>query len=101
MTDADRASPEAMVRLESDLADLGIPLLCCPTEPEEEIDVCFGYRHSMNSTWEGARSHPRMKEEMFQQLLREVSRIRRATRPHCASASRRIECLKTKFRSNR
>ena len=72
--DADRASPDAMVRLESDLAHLGIPLLCCPAEPEVEIYACVGYRHSMNLTWEDARSHPRMKEDIFQPLLREVSR---------------------------
>lgn len=71
--DADRASPDAMVRLESDVADLGIPLLCCPAKPEVEIYACVGYRHSMKSTWEEARSHPRMKEEIFQPLLREVS----------------------------
>ena len=68
--DADRAVPDAMARLESDLAHRRIRLLCCPAEPEVEIFACLGFRRAIDIGWDEARTHPRLKEEIFQPLLR-------------------------------
>ena len=43
--DADRAKPDAMQALETDLLAKGITLLCCPAQPEIEIYCCAG-QHS-------------------------------------------------------
>lgn len=67
--DADRAGPDAMERLESDLAQRNIQLLCCPAEPEVEIFACSGFRHAINIEWDAARTHPKLKEQIFQPLL--------------------------------
>ncbi len=67
--DADRASPDAMTRLEADLQARDIPLLCCPAQPEVEIYACVGFRNDLPGGWEDARTHPRMKEEVFEPLL--------------------------------
>lgn len=69
--DADRASPDAMRRLESDLDILNIPLICSPSEPEVEIYACFGFRRSIKLNWEELRIHPRLKEDVFHPLLRQ------------------------------
>ena len=67
--DADRAGPDSMARLESDLAKRSIQLLCCPAEPEVEIFACSGFRHQINLEWDDVRTHPRLKEDVFQPLL--------------------------------
>ena len=64
--DADRASAEAMRRLEADVAT---PLFCCPAQPEVEIYACAAYRYDLDGTWEDARGHPRLKEDVFEPLL--------------------------------
>ena len=68
--DADRAGADAMERLEADLHARGIPLLCCPAEPEVEIYACVGFQNDLPAGWRDARTHPRMKEEVFAPLLR-------------------------------
>ena len=67
--DADRAGPDAMTRLEADLQDRGIPLLCCPAQPEVEIYACVGFRDDLPGGWEAARTHAQMKEDVFAPLL--------------------------------
>ena len=67
--DADLASADAMQRLEADLQAKGISLLCCPAQPEVEIYACAAFRHDLEGTWADARTHTRMKEEVFGPLL--------------------------------
>ena len=67
--DADRAGADAMRRLEADLRAKDIALLCCPAQPEVEIYACVAFRDDLPGTWEEARAHLRMKEEVFEPLL--------------------------------
>ena len=67
--DADRAHAEAMRKLETALEAQGTSLFCCPAQPEVEIYACAAYRADLGGTWEDARTHPRLKEEVFQPLL--------------------------------
>ena len=68
--DADRANDDAMQALERDLAVPGITLLCCAAQPELEIYACAAFRSDMQETWDEARRHPKMKEEVFQPLAK-------------------------------
>ena len=67
--DADRAGPGAAEALEAALESRGTALLCCPAQPEVEIYACVAFRNDLPGTWEEARNHPRMKEEVFEPLL--------------------------------
>ena len=67
--DADRAKPDAMRALETDLQAKGISLVCCPAQPETEIYCCAAYPKALGVPWEAARRHPRLKEEIFRPLL--------------------------------
>ena len=69
--DADKATSEAMQALEEHIAEQGITLLCCAAQPELEIYACAAFRNEFpgSGTWEEARRHPRMKEEIFAPLL--------------------------------
>ena len=67
--DADLAKPDAMRRLEKDLAGRQITLFCCIANPEVEIFACVPFREDMSESWDSVRAHPRMKEEIFQPLL--------------------------------
>ena len=67
--DADRAHAEAMRNLETDLEAQGTSLFCCPAQPEVEIYACAAFRADLGGTWEDARTHRRLKEEIFQPLL--------------------------------
>lgn len=72
--DADRASDDAMRRLESGLMELGVPLLCCPAQPEVEIYVCAAFRDELPKlkvSREEIRTDPsvRLKEEIFRPML--------------------------------
>ena len=69
LPDADRASRDAMRRLESDLAERRIKLLCCPAQPEVEIFASVAFRHELRQSWDKVRAHTRMKEEVFKPLL--------------------------------
>lgn len=69
LPDADRASEEAMRRLETDLDAQGITLFCCPARPELEIYACAAFRDDLDETWENVRRHPRLKEDIFRPLL--------------------------------
>ena len=66
--DADRASADAMRFLEKEIAAQGTTLLCCAAQPELEIYACAAFRSDIPGTWEDARQHPRMKEDVFQPL---------------------------------
>ena len=68
--DADRATEEAMRELEASVGKRGANLLCCIAQPELEIFACAGFRDDIRETWEEARRHPRLKEEVFEPLLR-------------------------------
>ena len=76
--DADKASGEAMRRLEADVAREGVMLLCCAAQPEVEIYACAGFRNDMQEAWADVRQHPRMKEEVFDPLLARHGDSRRA-----------------------
>ncbi len=78
--DGDRAKPEAMTALESDLAEMGIKLLCCPAQPEVEIYACVPYRGEFKGGWEAARKDVRFKEDVFDPLLAKYGDERRAGR---------------------
>lgn len=95
--DADRASAEAMKRLEDDLQARGIPLLCCPAQPEVEIYACVAFRDDLPGTWEEARTHPRMKEEVFAGLLKTHGDPRRAGGGREAMITRSLQNLQRLF----
>ena len=67
--DADRAKADAMRRLETDLEEQEVSLFCCPAQPEVEIYACAAFRDDLDGTWEDARKHLRLKEDVFQPLL--------------------------------
>ena len=67
--DADKATGDAMRALEEHVTKQGIPLLCCAARPEVEIYACAAFRDDIPGSWEEARDHPRMKEEIFKPLL--------------------------------
>ena len=67
--DADRASAEATRRLEADVGARGTSLFCCSAQPEVEIYACAAFRGDLGGTWEDARGHPRLKEDVFEPLL--------------------------------
>lgn len=69
--DADKASPDAMNALEAHLRGRGVTLLCCPAVPEVEIYACAAHRPKTPGAWEEWRSNPRLKETVFEDLLRE------------------------------
>ena len=67
--DADKATGGAMRALEEYVAKQGIALLCCAAQPEVEIYASVAFRDYIPGSWEEARRHPRMKEEIFAPLL--------------------------------
>ena len=67
--DADKATGDAMWALEEHVRKQGITLLCCAAQPEVEIYACVAFRDDIPGSWEEARDHPRMKEEIFEPLL--------------------------------
>ena len=76
--DADKAVGKGAVRdLESYLATKGVALLCCVVVPEVEIYACPAFRNQIPEEWPEVRSHPRMKEEVFEPLLRTLPRRHR------------------------
>lgn len=77
--DSDRATSEAMRKLESDLAKQDVCLLCCPAQPEVEIYACVPFRKEIRGTWEDARRSPHMKEAVFEPLLEKYGDPRRAS----------------------
>ena len=75
--DADRATPDAMEDLEADSRSRGIPLLCCPAQPEVEIYACVPFRDELHRPWKEIRTHPRLKEDVFDPLLAKHGHPRR------------------------
>ena len=67
--DADRASEAAMRRLESDLDAQDVSLFCCAAQPEVEIYACVAFQRELGLMWDELRSHPHLKEDVFQSLL--------------------------------
>ena len=67
--DADRASTAAMKELESDLAEQGVTLFCCPAVPEVEVYACVAYDNEIAFSWKEVREHPQFKEAVFEPLL--------------------------------
>ena len=64
--DADRAAVQAMNDLEMDLDAQDVTLFCCRAQPEVEIYACAAFRDQLPVTWEDARNHRRLKEEVFE-----------------------------------
>lgn len=77
MPDADRATPAAMTALEAHMGARGIRLLACPARPEVEIYACFAHRTELGLSWDKARAHHRLKEQVFEPLLARVGDARR------------------------
>ncbi len=76
--DADKAGSVVMRDLETHVAASGISLLCCAAQPELEIYACAAFREDIPVTWQKARDHPQMKEEIFEPLLQKHGDPRRA-----------------------
>ena len=73
--DADKADRKDAARdLEAYMATKGIALLCCVAEPEVEIYACPAFRSQIPEEWSKVRSHLRLKEEVFEPLLRTLPR---------------------------
>jgi len=68
LPDADRAGN--LKPLEETLSKKGINLLCCPAIPEVEAWLLAGFRQHLKESWAVVRSHPRLKEEVFENFLR-------------------------------
>ncbi|MFO1491832.1 MAG: hypothetical protein U1F77_10205 [Kiritimatiellia bacterium] len=77
LPDADRASATAMEQLEAYLHGKGVNLLCCPARPEVEIYACAAYRSEIPEGWNSAREDLRMKENVFEPLLKRYGDSRR------------------------
>ena len=75
--DADRAGTEAVNDLEADLDAQGITLLCCRAQPEVEIFACAAFRGQLPVTWEDARNHRRLKEEVFEPRRSMLQKLQR------------------------
>ena len=95
--DADRANADAMQRLETDLQAKGIALLCCPAQPEVEIYACVAFRDDLPGTWEDARKHTRMKEDVFEPLLEQRGDRRRPGRGRDLMIERALQNLPLLF----
>ena len=67
--DSDRAGADAMRDVETHVAANGVKLFCCAARPELEIYACAAFRSEISESWEETRSHPRLKEEVFDPLL--------------------------------
>lgn len=76
--DADKAGIKAMRDLETHVVAKGITLLCCAAQPEVEIYACAAFRKDIPITWDETRNHPRVKEEIFEPLLKKHGDPRRA-----------------------
>ena len=98
--DADKATSEAMQALEEHIAEQGITLLCCAAQPELEIYACAAFRDEFpgSGTWEEARRHPRMKEEIFAPLLASHGDRRRPGAGRDLMIDRSLENLPLLFR---
>ena len=96
--DADKATGDAMRALEEHVAKQGIPLLCCAAQPELEIYACVAFRGDIRGSWEEARDHPRMKEEVFKPLLDKYGDPRRAGAGRDLMIDRSLENLPLLFR---
>lgn len=78
MPDADRATPESMAALESELELKGVRLLCCPAQPEVEIYACAAYRREIGMSWEEVRKHSHMKEDVFEVIRTKYGNVNSA-----------------------
>ena len=78
MPDADRATPEAMAALESELETKGVRLLCCPAQPEVEVYACAAYRRDIEMSWDEVRQHPHMKEQVFEAIRTKYGNVNSA-----------------------
>ncbi|MFO1523673.1 MAG: hypothetical protein U1G05_16915 [Kiritimatiellia bacterium] len=67
-----------MEQLEAYLHGKGVNLLCCPARPEVEIYACAAYRSEIPEGWNSAREDLRMKENVFEPLLKRYGDSRRA-----------------------
>lgn len=76
--DADRASDAAMTALENELKAKQVTLLCCAAQPEAELYACAAYRSELGISWETARNAKRLKEDVFEPLLKNRGDSRRA-----------------------
>ena len=75
--DADRATADAMDALEEDVGEQDVWLLCSAAQPELEIYACAAFLEDLPEHWDDVRRHPRMKEDIFDPLLRRYGDPRR------------------------
>ena len=96
--DADKTTDDALQALEEHVAKQGITLLCCAAQSEVEIYACAAFRDDIPGSWEDARRHPRMKEEIFEPLLASHGDPRRAGAGRDRMIDRSLENLPLLFR---
>lgn len=95
--DADKAGDEAMRDLEKHADEKGITLLCCAAQPEVEIYACAAFRKHMKIEWKQARQHDRMKEEIFEPLLKKHGDPRQPGKGRGLMVGRSLENLRLLF----
>ncbi len=67
LPDADRA--KGLEGLEKEMGGREIRLLCCAAQPEVEAWLIAGHKTKIGIGWSAVRSHPRLKEEVFEPFL--------------------------------
>lgn len=103
--DLDRERPDArqdaMRRLEGDLAEQQVKLLCCVAEPEVEIFACVAFLKELLErwkTWDQIRTHPQMKEEVFEPLRKQRGDDRQAGGGRKAMTNASVQSLPLLYR---
>lgn len=96
--DADRAVTKVMKSLETQVFANGITLFCCAPQPELEIYACAAFHDEVPATWKEVRTHPRLKEEIFEPLLQKHGDPRRADQGRGLMVRRSLENLPHLFR---
>ncbi|MBI4658859.1 MAG: hypothetical protein HY735_08450 [Verrucomicrobia bacterium] len=76
LPDADRAG--GLDDLEKQMTTQGVMLLCCATGPEVEAWLLAGHHDKLDCGWKEVRTHPRLKEDLFEPFLARHGDPRRA-----------------------
>ena len=95
--DNDPGRADAMGQLEADLQCRDIPLLFFNDTPTAEIYTCVPFQDDLSGGWQNARTHPRMKEEVFAPLLQMHGDPRQAGGGRETMTTRSLENLQRLF----
>ncbi len=74
LPDADRMNGDAAKALEEEMTQQGIPLICCPANPEVEAWMLAGHRNLLNVAWQDVSGHPTFKEDVFDPFMTQHGR---------------------------